>query len=449
MSTDAWKKAEQVFQGRTEDGDSMPKIPLWLDCDTGHDDAFAILLAAHSPAIKLLGVSTVHGNASLGHTTENTIAVLEAIGKQDIPVCVGAAKPFCRDAVHAGTIHGESGLEGSELLPKPVTKPWTTTETIQTMYKRLKATPKGTAYVVATGTLTNVALLFSVYPDIVDHIKGLSIMGGAIGGLFTNAPMGRIKEDRVLFTRDVHEVFDGRLPDEEGMSLEDVVLDFRQKGLLHDGDSVSDERIRLLLEQARRRFGNWTEYAEFNIYCDPESAASIFTNPKLAAKTDLITLDLSHQVLATPKILELLLYGRGGDPSTTKPSNMRIMFHELLTFFANTYETEFGMKEGPPLHDPLAVAVALAPFLFNDNKGERFSLHVVRGEDNGIQIESSEELERPRAPANAEQCGRTVIQPVKDASGVRIPRSCDVETFWLMLELALQSAEKVSPLGSS
>ena len=69
-------------------------------------DAFAILLAAHHPALRLLGISTVHGNASLEQTTWNALSVLTAIRRTDIPVHAGAAKPFCRDAVHAANIHG-------------------------------------------------------------------------------------------------------------------------------------------------------------------------------------------------------------------------------------------------------------------------------------------------------------------------------------------------------
>ena len=69
-------------------------------------DAFAILLAVHHPGLKLLGISTVHGNASLEHSTINAASVLEAIGRPDVGVYPGAQKPFCREAVHAPYIHG-------------------------------------------------------------------------------------------------------------------------------------------------------------------------------------------------------------------------------------------------------------------------------------------------------------------------------------------------------
>ncbi|QRD06360.1 hypothetical protein JI435_117420 [Parastagonospora nodorum SN15] len=191
--------------------DTTSRIPLWLDCDTGHDDAYALLLCAHDPRVELLGVSTVHGNAALDQTTFNTRAILEAIGRRDVKVYSGAAKPIVRDAVHAADIHGESGLDGVTLLPQPIEPAVTGVNYLEAMYKALISTPLDTAWLVSTGTLTNIGLLFQKYPDLAGHLKGLSIMGGAVGGGFTNAPMGKVKG--------------------EG-----------------------------------ERFGNWTAYAEFNIY---------------------------------------------------------------------------------------------------------------------------------------------------------------------------------------
>lgn len=86
---------------------------------------------------------------------------------------------------------GESGIEGTDLLPKPSRSPILDTNPILAMRDALLAQPKGTPWVVATGTLTNVALLFATFPEVVDHIQGLSIMGGAIGEGFTDAPMSR------------------------------------------------------------------------------------------------------------------------------------------------------------------------------------------------------------------------------------------------------------------
>lgn len=75
-------------------------------------DAFAILIAAHHPSLNLLGITTVHGNASLEHTTKNAGGILEAIGRSDIPVYPGCTKPFCRPAIYAPNIHGRVQLLG-------------------------------------------------------------------------------------------------------------------------------------------------------------------------------------------------------------------------------------------------------------------------------------------------------------------------------------------------
>ena len=69
-------------------------------------DAFAVLLVTQCPRFRILGISTVHGNSSLENTTRNTLSVLEAIGRRDVPVYPGSAKPFCRQVVHAESIHG-------------------------------------------------------------------------------------------------------------------------------------------------------------------------------------------------------------------------------------------------------------------------------------------------------------------------------------------------------
>ena len=77
-------------------------------------------------------------------------------------------------------------------MPTPAADPVGRPNAVLAMRHALMDQPTGTAWVVATGALTNVALLFATFPELVDHIKGLSIMGGAIGDGFTDAPMGRV-----------------------------------------------------------------------------------------------------------------------------------------------------------------------------------------------------------------------------------------------------------------
>ena len=87
-------------------------------------------------------------------------------------------------------------MDGTELLPQAISPPTRDVTAIEAMRAALLAQPKGTAWLVTTGTLTNVALLFAVFPDVVGHIKGLSIMGGAIGGGFSDAPIGHVHGER-------------------------------------------------------------------------------------------------------------------------------------------------------------------------------------------------------------------------------------------------------------
>lgn len=85
------------------------------------------------------------------------------------------------------------------------------------------------------------------------------------------------------------------------------------------------------------RIGNYTPWAEFNILVDPEAAATVFHTKEIAAKTTIVPLDLSHQVLATPEVREMLLYGRDGERSGPGKTTLRTMLVELLYFFAKTY----------------------------------------------------------------------------------------------------------------
>jgi uridine nucleosidase len=128
----------------------------------------------------------VHGNAPLSKCTVNALSVLEAIGKPEVPVFPGSSKPYCRTVHTASDIHGASGLAGTDLLPEPRRYALTHCSAILEMKEALFAQPAGKAWLVATGPLTNVALLFSVFPSVADHIAGLSIMGGAIGSDFTH-----------------------------------------------------------------------------------------------------------------------------------------------------------------------------------------------------------------------------------------------------------------------
>ena len=96
--------------------------PILIDCDPGHDDAIALLLALASPEVELLGITTVAGNQTLEKTTANALKILEFVGRTEVPVAAGAPRPLVREPYVAAYVHGETGMDGPE-LPAPTTAP--------------------------------------------------------------------------------------------------------------------------------------------------------------------------------------------------------------------------------------------------------------------------------------------------------------------------------------
>jgi inosine-uridine nucleoside N-ribohydrolase len=152
----------------------MTPLPIVLDCDPGHDDAIAILLALASPELELVAVTTVCGNQTLDKTTANAIRVLEFAGRGDVPVYAGADRPLVRERHVAAHVHGESGLDGPD-LPAPVGAPQSR-HAVDFLAEQFRG-PK--PLLVATGPLTNVGLLFATHPDA--RPDRIVLMGGAIG----------------------------------------------------------------------------------------------------------------------------------------------------------------------------------------------------------------------------------------------------------------------------
>jgi inosine-uridine nucleoside N-ribohydrolase len=158
----------------------MTPTRIVLDCDPGHDDAIAMLLALASPEVELLGVTTVHGNQTIEKTTLNALKMLELAGHSDIPVARGADRPLVRELVIADHVHGDSGLDGPS-LPEPRVRP-----VDQDAVSLLAELLEPGVVLVPTGPLTNVALLLERHPDV--RPERIVLMGGAIGlGNFTPA----------------------------------------------------------------------------------------------------------------------------------------------------------------------------------------------------------------------------------------------------------------------
>lgn len=245
-----------------------------LDCDPGHDDAVAILLAHGNPTIELLAVTTVVGNQTLEKVTRNALSVATIAGITDVPFAAGCARPLVRQIENAPDIHGDSGLDGPE-LPEPAFE-LDPRHAVDLIIDTVMAHEPGTVTLVPTGGLTNIALAARKEPRIVERVREVVLMGGGY------------------------------------------------------------------------HVGNWSAVAEFNIKIDPEAAHIVFNE---AWPVVMVGLDLTHQALATPDVVErIAAIGTG-------PAQFVV---ELMDFFAATYKDAQGF-DFPPVHDPCAVAYVIDP----------------------------------------------------------------------------------------
>jgi len=316
----------------------------------------------------------VAGNQSVEKVTDNALRVLAAAGLQNIPVVAGQQKPLLRPPVgsheisfptlnkinrrslafnlsflqlHCPEIHGKSGLDGP--LGGPVLLPTTMTavpgkaailmfEAIRHSFSKNKEEP---VTLIATGALSNVALLLMLYPELVDQrMVEIVLMGGAIG------------------------------------------------------------------------IGNTHPVAEFNIQTDPEAAHVVFTS---GAPVCMVPLEVTHTALVTKQVMQKIL---------TPPDHPFLkLIAELLLFFADTYKKVFKFEDGPPLHDPVAVAYAIAPEIFVVEK-----LHV--------EVERCSPLSSGQTIVDV--WGRSGLQP-----NATVCKSVDVDAFWELLINAVRDAAAV------
>ena len=168
----------------------MEKTKIILDCDPGHDDAVAIMLAAREPSLELLGVSVVAGNQTLENTQRNARNVLQWLGA-DIPVYAGCDRPMVRDKVIAADIHGSTGLDGP-VFP-PLTKKLEPEHAVQFLIRTLLES-EGDITVVTTGPMTNLAMAMRLEPKITEKIRRIVLMGGS----FTNGNVTPAAEFNII-----------------------------------------------------------------------------------------------------------------------------------------------------------------------------------------------------------------------------------------------------------
>ena len=151
-------------------------IKVVIDTDPGTDDALALMMALNSPELDVQGITTVGGNASLAHTTRNTLRLLEYLGHGDIPVSRGAARPLCGSFSYGYYYHGPTGLTARLPGPAHEPRPLRAADYILSLAYSFP----GELVLIALGPLTNIARAISKEPRLKDWVKDLVVMGGAV-----------------------------------------------------------------------------------------------------------------------------------------------------------------------------------------------------------------------------------------------------------------------------
>ena len=223
----------------------MKKIPILIDCDPGHDDAIALVLAAACPELDIRCVTTTAGNQTLEKTTYNARRILTLIGRTDIPVAKGRETPLLAKPMQAASVHGDSGLDGPP-LPEPGQE-LSPLSSLELMAKTIRDCGEpGT--LVATGPLTNVAALFLAHPELKERITRISLMGGGLAhGNWTPAAEFNILVDpeaaEIVYTSGVPIVMAG--------------LDVTEKALLYAEDFA---RIRAVGNPVAQTVADWLDF---------------------------------------------------------------------------------------------------------------------------------------------------------------------------------------------
>jgi purine nucleosidase len=246
--------------------------------DGGIDDALALVLGLRSPEIEVIGITSVSGNVPVRQATVNALRVVELVGRPEVWVAKGAARPLARDPIRAYEFHGRDGL-GDSHLPMPQQDPFSKTA-LKAMNETLSSAKRREVTIICTGPLTNLASLLTHFPESKNRIEEIIVMGGAYG--------------------------------------------ITQYGV-----------------------GNETPVAEFNIYSDPEAAKLVF-----GAKVPLKTVGLD--VTTIPQLeLERSDYAR-----------IRKEKGKFAAFAARTLKKNMRLHGRFTLHDPMAVASAIWPALY-------------------------------------------------------------------------------------
>ncbi|EFO5560443.1 ribosylpyrimidine nucleosidase [Escherichia coli] len=218
----------------------MEKRKIILDCEPGHDDAIAIMMAAKHPAIDLLGITIVAGNQTLDKTLINGLNVCQKL-EINVPVYAGMPQPIMRQQIVADNIHGETGLDGPVF--EPLTRQAENTHAVKYIIDTLMASD-GDITLVPVGPLSNIAVAMRMQPAILPKIREIVLMGGAYGtGNFTPSAEFNIFADpeaaRVVFTSGVPLVMMGLDLTNQTVCTPDVIARMeRAGGPVHDATCI-------------------------------------------------------------------------------------------------------------------------------------------------------------------------------------------------------------------
>ena len=263
------------------------KRNIILDCDPGHDDAIAILLAGNNPQINLLGISVVAGNQTIEKTAKNASNVANYLGI-DVPIAVGCEFPMVRDRVICAEVHGESGLDGFD-FPK-YDKPYDKRHGVQLIIDSVMNNDDVT--IVATGPLTNVAMAIKLEPRLLQKTKEIVLMGGSIDhGNTSPAAEFNIMCDpeaaHVVFTSGMPVKMVGLNVTRKVLVTEEVIQ--RMEKINNKASDMFVKLMRVFNANQNKTFG-----LEAGPLHDPATIASILDDKLIKYQKMNVEIDISH-----------------------------------------------------------------------------------------------------------------------------------------------------------
>lgn len=285
----------------------MSKRPIIIDTDPGIDDAVAIAIALYSEELDVKLFTTVAGNVGLDKVTYNMLRLLKYF-KKDVPVAMGAAVPLIREPDDASNVHGVSGMEGFE-FEEPTNELLLEENAVNAMYRVIKESETPIT-LVPIGPLTNIALLFKVYPEIKDNIQEIVLMGGSA----SRGNKGVMSEFNIHFDPEAAKiVFDSGVPTVM------VGLDVGLKALVLPEDSAQLEHMNdtgKMIHSLFQRYRGGSMKTGLKMY--DASAMAYLLKPEMFETADThVDIELNGSMTAGTTIVDLKGY-------LGKPNNARV-----------------------------------------------------------------------------------------------------------------------------